>query len=807
MPQNRNIRFHTAKNILGLSFVLLIFAAPLSAQTRQIVAWQEDLNFLQNASDEELMVNRVAMAQIRRGIDLWIKLHPTASIALEPAPPEPWGAAELRSQVSSLRQAIGLILKLDSGQPFDLGVTIVSVTAEASPLSPVVDAFDRSEIVNRDSLNVATALDYLPGVNIEHSTSNRNEALIRLRGFSSKGQVSLYLDGIPIGMPYDGSIDFNRFLTSDISQIEVSKGFSSPLLGPNGMGGSINIVTKQPDKKLGINAVMGTGSGDELLSSMTIGSHWEKVYVQGSVDWLQTNFFPLSGDFPLNNFQPNYERKNSDALDAKYTGRFAYTPRGTDQYVFSYINQKGEKGVPLYAGPNSAARFGPFSYRRWPFWNKTGYYLITNTGLTEANSLKFRGYYDQFRNGFNFYDDDTFSTMNKNTSNHSVYDDHASGGSAEFTTHYVPRSVMGASFVFRDDVHKEIVTYPAQSPFPFVTPTLYDRQQTFSMGFQDVVTITSRLRATFGFSADYLKGMHVQQRINNDYDLAPITCASDPTNTSYRGCTAHVWSHNPQASLSFSATQLDTIYVTFADRSRFPLLKDSYSYRLGQAIPNPDLKPEKNTSWNIGYTHVFPAKTVAQIEYFHNHLRDAIEGVYVVDPGSFCSNTGAQEGYCLQNVNVGKEIHQGFEISVRSIPVSRLTLDASYSYVNRTLSYDFGGLHDVSEVLTSVLILPTVPKNKFIINGSFRLPRQILALATVRYEGGITLQDTTYRSGPESLPYGSSYATMDIGTIVPIYVGFSAQAGIKNLFDRDYYYTAGYPEPGRNWYFNMRYRF
>jgi iron complex outermembrane receptor protein len=48
---------------------------------------------------------------------------------------------------------------------------------------------------------------------------------------------------------------------------------------------------------------------------------------------------------------------------------------------------------------------------------------------------------------------------------------------------------------------------------------------------------------------------------------------------------------------------------------------------------------------------------------------------------------------------------------------------------------------------------------------------------------------------------------MDLGTIVPIYVGFSAQAGIKNLFDKDYYYTAGYPEPGRSWYFNMRYRF
>jgi iron complex outermembrane recepter protein len=37
--------------------------------------------------------------------------------------------------------------------------------------------------------------------------------------------------------------------------------------------------------------------------------------------------------------------------------------------------------------------------------------------------------------------------------------------------------------------------------------------------------------------------------------------------------------------------------------------------------------------------------------------------------------------------------------------------------------------------------------------------------------------------------------------------GFSVQAGIKNLFDRNNYHTAGYPEMGRNWYWNGRFTF
>lgn len=210
---------------------------------------------------------------------------------------------------------------------------------------------------------------------------------------------------------------------------------------------------------------------------------------------------------------------------------------------------------------------------------------------------------------------------------------------------------------------------------------------------------------------------------------------------------------------------------------------------------------------NFGYSHAFPGKTVAQVEYFYNRLRDAIQSVYIKDPASLCSNTGTQAGYCSQNVNVAKEVHQGVEISVRSTPIPRLTFDANYSYVNRNLAYDFGSNVDISQVLTSVVILPTYPKNKVIANASLRLLREILAIASYRYESGITLQDTTYKTAPQNLPFASSYGTVDIGAVVPLFAGMSVQAGLKNLFDRNYYYTAGYPEMGRNWYFNARYRF
>ena len=786
-------------------FILLLGASALMAQTKQLLTWQEELTYLQNVPAADLGNQRDAIVQIRAGVELWLKLHPNTTIKVPDAPPQPWTVEQMGSQVSLLRETVAAILKEDPGRPFDLGVTTVSVTAEASPLSPVADSFDRSEILNRQALTVATAIDYLPGVVIDHISSGRNEAGIRVRGFTSRGQVPLYLDGIPVSVPYDGTVDFNRFLTSDIAEIQVAKGFSSPLLGPNALGGSINLVTKQPEKKFETDALIGTGSGNTLLASMRLGFRLRNFYVQGSLDWLQRDFIPLSGNFPLNKFQPTYERKETDSRDQKYSGRIAWTPKGQDQYVFSYINQKGEKGVPLYAGTNPNATFSSSSFRRWPYWNKNSYYFLTNTGLGDASSIKFRLYYDQFRNGFDFYDDATYTTMNKSSSSHSLYDDHSDGASTELMTRIVSRNVISASFFFKDDTHREINIFPGRSPYPFTTPTLLDRAQLFSLGVQDAITLSSRLRATVGFSADHMKGLQAQTFNSTQTSLLPLTCISQPNNTSFAGCTAHVWNYNPQASVSYALTSLDSLFVTFADRGRFPVLKESYSYRLGAAIPNPDLKPEQSRNWDIGYSHVFAARTVAQVEYFRSDLRNAIQSVYITDPGSFCTNTGALAGYCNQNVNIAKEVHEGFELSIRSSPLSRLTLDANYSYINRSLAYDFADYPDVSQINTAVQILPTMPKNKLIVNAILRLPHQVLAMANFRYEGGITLQDTTYR--PAGQPYGESYGTLDLGTVVPIWRGVTVQAGVKNLFDRDYYYTAGFPEAGRNWFFNLRYRY
>jgi len=181
-----------------------------------------------------------------------------------------------------------------------------------------------------------------------------------------------------------------------------------------------------------------------------------------------------------------------------------------------------------------------------------------------------------------------------------------------------------------------------------------------------------------------------------------------------------------------------------------------------------------------------------QVDLFRSDVYDAIQNAVIPEQHeNQCPNLAGD--VCQQAVNVGKEVHQGVEFSVRSTPLSLLTLDANYSFLNWTISGPSNMLR-VDPIRS--------PKHKIVAIANMILPREILLLASVRYESGtLTANDSGV-----IIP-ASKFATADLGFIVPLCAGMSIQTGIQNLFDRDYYYQEGFPEPGRNWHFSIRYRF
>ncbi|HMG08943.1 MAG TPA: Plug domain-containing protein, partial [Mucilaginibacter sp.] len=63
--------------------------------------------------------------------------------------------------------------------------------------------------INRyNRLTVANALNLLPGITLT-AVGPRNESAVSVRGFDVRS-VPIYLDGIPLYVPYDGYVDLAR---------------------------------------------------------------------------------------------------------------------------------------------------------------------------------------------------------------------------------------------------------------------------------------------------------------------------------------------------------------------------------------------------------------------------------------------------------------------------------------------------------------------------------------------------------------------------------------------------------------------
>ena len=142
---------------------------------------------------------------------------------------------------------------------FQLGTVVVTGSASAdSPETENEQVIRKDGIQRYNADTVGTAVATLPGISL--SRNSRNEETVFLRGFDAR-QVPVFVDGVPLYVPYDGYIDFARFTTFDLSEIRVAKAGASLLYGPNALGGAINLVTRKPVRAFEGDVRLGLASG------------------------------------------------------------------------------------------------------------------------------------------------------------------------------------------------------------------------------------------------------------------------------------------------------------------------------------------------------------------------------------------------------------------------------------------------------------------------------------------------------------------------------------------------------------------
>jgi len=355
-----------------------------------------------------------------------------------------------------------------SAPVFRLGEVEVSAKAASAASSAEAGSsvVTQQQMLQRGALNVGEALSDLPGVT-PVTLGQRGETQVNIRGFDSR-QITLNIDGIPIYVPYDGNVDLSRLLVPGISEIVVTKGLGSLMYGPNNMGGSINIVTQAPTKKLegsitgGLTANQHKLYGNDL--SVQLGSRIDsRWYVQGGVATANRNGFALSHSFKPVAAQPGGDRLNASSHDVNANLKVGFTPNATDDYALGLYTVNSDKDSPPYTG-NTKATGQPVRYWQWPQWNKQSLYSIGNTAIG-SGYLKTRLYHDTFDNQMISYDDARYSTTKKPYAFSSKYRDFSNGTTVELGQPIGAQNVLKLGLFYKQDVHRESNQATQRQPY------------------------------------------------------------------------------------------------------------------------------------------------------------------------------------------------------------------------------------------------------------------------------------------------------------------------------------------------------
>jgi len=114
------------------------------------------------------------------------------------------------------------------------------------------------ELARRGAVDLGTALALLTDVNVRDA--GRGGSNIDIRG-ARKGAVSIFIDGVLVSDPYYGTFDVSSIPITDIVQIRVATTPQSPIDGPGGSGGVIEVHTRDA---IGSQVVVARVTGDSL---------------------------------------------------------------------------------------------------------------------------------------------------------------------------------------------------------------------------------------------------------------------------------------------------------------------------------------------------------------------------------------------------------------------------------------------------------------------------------------------------------------------------------------------------------------
>jgi iron complex outermembrane receptor protein len=487
----------------------------------------------------------------------------------------------------------------------------------------------KREVLNGLNIqNPSQAMEFFPG--IYFSQNFRNERIFRLRGFEQR-QVNVFLDGIPISVPFDGVVDISQISGDYIEDIRITKGVSSVQYGANTLGGNVNIRTSVPNKSQEIKFRLEGSNHGRLFSSL---NYMRKL---GKLNFVTSFSINKSPNFKLSNsFQPvlnedGGRRENSNYVKRNVSLKLGYNLNDLHKigFRFNWINNWFNVPVRvLIRNPR---------YWQFPEWQKNVFSFTTQHIFRKNFLLRTVFYWDNYHNKLESFDDGTYSTQTFKYTFTSIYDDYSLGGILYPQLNIFPVGTTKGIVSVKRDVHRE---KSAEN----ISFEKY-KMETLVLGLEQELKLSSNLNAILGSDVHYLKPLFAEGKEIPD----PILLS------------------NAYSRVQFIPSSSVVVHFGIGKKSRFPTLKELYSGRLDRNIPNPDLKPEYAIDTEFGVKYQIKNGSLL-LSLFYNRLRDLI--------------TNRQLGNNIQQYqNTSRAIYKGIDFDFQ-LPLDKLEILLNYTLLH-----------------------------------------------------------------------------------------------------------------------------
>jgi len=642
---------------------------------------------------------------------------------------------------------------------FSLGTVEIIGHRVAADTAVTTETVSAEVLAERHRDDLSEALDLIPGAAIQN-TGQRRERTISIRGFNSR-QIPVFIDGVPVYVPYDGNVDLARFGVDYISQVVVSKGLASLLYGPNTLGGAINIVSRKPTQPFEASGRAEIEANDRFDSdsnrvNAAIGGNSGTLYALVTGSYGTSKGYLLPGDFTPVAAQPAGERLNASDRDTLMTAKLGYQDEN-NEVALSYYRQVGSKYDPPYAGQYLRTNARPdgmqVRYWKWPYWMKESIYLVGRDAITSQGTLRWRVFNDSFRNSLSSYDDASFTTHTRPYAFYgSVYNDYSYGGSADFEWSWNDQHTTRIASHFKRDVHREFQAQPA-------LPVMHLDIPTYDVAVEHEWRVLSALSLTPSYSYMWQPEQTVQVYNSNVKSYSPVTTDRSTAN-------------NGQLVANYQIQEGMSVFAGVSHKTRFPTIKERFSGGLGSVVPNPGLKPESALHVEVGAEEK-GTNWSARLALFQSRLRDAVQSISLAP-------TACSAPPCTELENVGKQRNRGFELTGTYSPIDTLHFQGEVDLVK-------------IDYLDNPALKPIgAPQNKYRLMGDWNFLPMLFARADWQHEAARYSTSTGTR-------VAGSFNLVNAFLRFEPSSHFGLEVGVRNATNELYAYEEGFFEPGRTW--------